>query len=364
MIYLLLLIAFVALFVFIILLDPYGLYRGRTEEKRLPYYTWHHYNALKQHKNVDLGLLGSSAINYYDKKTFLNHYKNIFFMGVESSNIKEHLAYGRLLFDKKPRKIIFFYTFYALNPARGFQLEFKPNMVKYNNFFIDVFYQYLNKRALKDSWHYFIHLMKQGSNNTKLFFNDGRRTQLHYLNRSNYVFDDVLADYIAAMSIDPHYYNSERFKNPDSLNQGFELIKQFKEDAENLGIELQFVATPVYRTTLALKYFMGLGETYERYREEMLKIGEYIDLNLDMAFVSDPQNWWDTHHTRRGEYLSRMIVNNLYLVNSNNLEETTRLLRPTEEEIARVEKILDEYKRWDYMKEKINKRIELVPPIQ
>ncbi|MDX1838003.1 hypothetical protein DIZ81_09705 [Legionella taurinensis] len=356
-------ILLISSFGFILVLDPYGLYRKNTEKKRLPYYTWYHYNFIKKVKEIDLGLLGSSAINYYSKEPFLKEANTVFFMGVESSNIHEHLAYGRLLFKKNPKKIIFFYTFYAMNPSRAFQPEFKANMVKNNNLLTDIYYQYLTPRLLKDLYHGFLIKLKRKPAKPQLFLSDGRRTQLHYLNRKDYEFDEVLADYLAAMSIDPHYYNSERFKQPDSIVPAFELVREFKEEAERMGIEMVFVATPVYRSTLALKYRLGLWDTYTRYRQEMLRIGEFYDLNLDFDLVTNKDNWWDTHHTRHGDYVSELIINKAYLVNQTNLESTTEQLKPVQKELDQVDALLTQYKRWDSMKERVNKRVQQTPPL-
>lgn len=354
---LLTLISLVAIYIVIILLiDPYGLFRGNTETKMIPYYTWHHYNSIKKFNKIDLALLGSSAVNYYSKNIFLPKYNQIFFMGIESSNIYEHLAYGRLLLEKKPKKIIFFFTFYSMNPSRRFQPEFNPLMLKYNNFLIDFWFQYLNLKAIK----HFFKLIKNKfilkKNHLQLFHKDGRRTQLHYLTRKDYSFEQTLKNYLAAMSIDPHYYNSSAFKEPDSLISGFKAIKEFKDELIKKGIEIEFVATPVFRATIALKYHMGLGNTYERYRQEMLKLGDFLDLNLDLDFVSNPENFWDSHHVRNGEHISKLILNKSYLITSDNIEKSTAKLRPSQEELNYVKFLLKNNENWDFIKKKVFER--------
>lgn len=348
---------------FVVVTDPYCLFGPYNVDKRLPFYTWCHYNFLKKFKKIDIGLVGSSAINYYSSSYFERRQKTPFFMGVESSNIYEHLRYGRLLLNKQPDELYFFYTFYSLNPSRANQPEFLEKMVMSNSLVIDFIYQYLNLRALMDSFIFWYKKVFGWNTKYQLFHHNGLRTQAHYLNRENYCFDKTIGDYFSAMSIDPHYYASKTFQNSDSILPGIEAIRAFKRDVEKQGIKMHFTSTPLYRLTIALIYESGLGETYENFRRKMAEIGPFVDLNLDLEFTSNPENWWDSHHARRGENVIDQVAAKEFLVDESNVEQTMKIVRPTEQERQQVRDILNNYPGWDDMNALIGDRIRKTPPL-
>lgn len=352
-----------AVITFILLTDPYCLLGRYNVDKRLPYYTWAHYNFLKKYKKIDVGLVGSSAINYYSSTHFDKQNKDSFFMGVESSNIDEHLQYGRLLLEKKPQQLFFFYTFYSLNPSRANQLEFNKLMVTHNHLLLDVLIQYVHPRAFGDSIIFWYKKVFGWKRKYQLFQANGLRTQAHYLNRENFCFDKNIADYFAVMSIDPHYYASRAFQDSGSILKGITKIEEFTRDAKALGIQMYHVSTPLYRLTIALIYHLGLGETYENYRRQMAAIGPFVDLNLNMEFTSDPQNWWDSHHARRGDKVIEDIVNQKFVVDLSNVEETNIELRPTQDEFKKVRQILEEYDDWPRMEQLVSDRVKHNPPL-
>lgn len=360
-----LVIIFLAILCFVLLTDPYCLLGKYNVDKRLPFYTWAHYNFLKKFESIDVGVVGSSAINYYSSSVFEQSGKSSFFMGVESSNIYEHLQYGRLLLSKKPRELFFFYTFYSLNPSRANQPEYNEFMVKNNNVFIDIVVQYCHPRAALDAVLFWYKKVFGWKNKYQLFNPNGLRTQAQYLNRDNYEFKKTIGDYFSAMSIDPHYYASEAFKKPDSILPGINAIQLFVNEVQKSEIEkLILVSTPLYRLTIALIYEMGLGDSYENYRREMAKIGPFVDLNLDLEFTRNPDNWWDSHHARKGDVVIEKTMQTEFLVDLNNVEETMGIVRPTDTEREQVRRILEDYPDWQTMKNTVRDRVRKTPPLR
>jgi len=337
--------------VFMIGVDPYFV-RSDSEilGKQIPYYPWFHYNVIRRHKKLDFAFMGSSQVNYFPIGDKYAPPARVFTMGIESSNIFEHIAYGKLLVDRRPNEIWFFITFYSLNPTRGNQSYFNEIVMNQHALALDILYQYFNKDAFHDAVHFVLNKESLQKKWVDQFRVDGTRTQKHYLSDVRYSFESTLADYLVWIDLDPRYYNSEVFRHPESLEAGLRAIQEFVHYAELHGVKVRIATAPVHRTDHALMYMKGLGETYEAFRQGLAEIRPFVDLDLNVEFTSRDENFWDTHHARRGQEVVKSLDDPRYLVTLQNVQSTSVFLRPTPLEIERVQTILKQYDKWDARK--------------
>lgn len=349
--------------IFMYRVDPYALLSPNESNKILPYPPLYSYNYIKHFKKIDFGFLGSSAINYYPIEKYYTGDVSRYSMGIESSNITEHIAYGKVLASKNPKEITFFITFYALNPARGHQNYFNSFVVSSNSLVVDFVDQYFDKKAFDAA----LLFLKNSANKNyvwkKAFNENGTRTQHTYLNNPDYNPEQIFADYLSYMSIDPRYYASETFKDPKSIFKGIDEIRSFCSYLKSKGIRIKLATAAEHRFNIALIYHLGLGETYEEFRRQLASIQPFYDLNLDTAFTSSMENFWDTHHVRRGDLVMKALKDELYLVNSQNVDNSLNQLRPTLEEIEKLKQILIGYNKWESTRKLLQDDLALTPAI-
>ena len=343
--------------------DPYVLIKPDYFKKILPYSPMYNYNFIRQYEKIDYGFLGSSAVNYFPIDYMYPGYANLYSMGIESSNISEHIAYGKVLAGKNPKEIVFFITFYALNPARGNQNYFHPLVVKMNNIVIDFVDQYFNNPAYDDAVEYRRRLNQDGVNWMKEFNPNGTRTQNSYRTDKNYNAEKTFQNYLSYMLLDPRYYGSHSFKKPESVNIGIGEIKEFRDYLKSKGVKLKIATAPEHRMNIALIYFAGLGETYEAFRRKLASVQPYYDLNLDTAFTSNIGNFWDTHHVRKGKKIIEDLNNDVYLMDSSNVDQYLPVIRPGEREINKLKLFLKNYKDWNKTREKLKEDLSITPPV-
>eukprot|EP00003_Mantamonas_plastica_P029831 TRINITY_DN715_c1_g1_i1.p1 TRINITY_DN715_c1_g1~~TRINITY_DN715_c1_g1_i1.p1 ORF type:complete len:388 (+),score=-67.79 TRINITY_DN715_c1_g1_i1:311-1474(+) len=341
---------------FMAIVDPYALVTNRLAGKILPNNHLYQYNYLKHKDTVQAGIVGSSAVNYFSLEAIFPNEKKTFSMGIESSNIHEHVAYGRLLADHGVKEVIFFVTFYALNPSRPNREYFTPWVVRSNNIFVDFFDQYFNKRAFFAALNY-LKKERNGTLPTVTFHPNGERNPTYYSEDADYSFDETIASYLAWESIDPEYHNSYSFKNPESLSKGIKAIKSFKDEMEARDISVRIVYAPTHRLVLALIYRNGLWETFQKSRRELAHLGNFSDLNLDVKFNNDDDNWWDTHHTRQGDAIGDMLVDKQFNLTEDMVDQTEEKIRPDSDLLARLDKIFETYPDWDKTNQKLEERI-------
>ena len=348
---------------FMFMVDPYVLVKTEYTEKQLPYNPMYNYNFIKHYDNIDYGFLGSSAVNYFPIEYLYPGNVKCYSMGIESSNINEHIAYGKVLASKQPKEIVFFITFYALNPARGPQNYFHPFVIDQNNIMIDFIDQYFNKGAYDDAIKYLKDIDNKENIWEQEFNANGTRTQNFYLKDKNYDSEKVFADYLSYMYVDPKYYASKTFEDPSSIKKGIEAIKQFCEYLRSKGIKIKLATAPEHRLNMALVYYSGLGKTYEEFRRQLASIQPFYDLNADTAYTSKTENFWDTHHVRNGYRVMNDLKSDTFLVNAQNVDELLECIRPTKAEMNRLVKILGEYKNWDKIMLDLKKELALTPQI-
>ncbi|MBL7912844.1 MAG: hypothetical protein JNJ41_17405 [Bacteroidia bacterium] len=342
-------------------IDPYFIVKPDYENKTLPYNPMYNYNLIKHYSKLDYGFLGSSAVNYYPIDSFYTTKNSSFSMGIESSNIYEHIAYGKVLASKQPKEIVFFITFYALNPSRGAQNYFHPFAVTQNNLVVDFIDQYFNSGAYLDAVKY---IKKENHSSWAKEFNpNGTRTQHVYLNDTSYNAEKVLADYLAYMYIDPRYYGSKTFENPAALKKGIEAIKDFRDYLTTKGIKMKLATAPEHRMNLALIYYSNLGKTYEEFRRQLATVQPFYDLNLDTALTSHNENFWDTHHVRKGIQVMNDLKTDTYLVNSKNVDRDLAVLKPSDKEMWKLKKMFSEYKDWKDQVKQLNADLSITPSI-
>jgi hypothetical protein len=345
-------ITLIALFIllafsaFMFISDPYALVSNNVAGKTIPYYPWYHYNFIRKVEKLDFAFVGSSQVNYFPIEKMYDETNKLFSMGIESSNIHEHTTYGKIVVHKRPKEVWFFVTFYALNPARENQKYFNELVMSANVLLIDFVYEYFHKNALIDAFYYIANRKMLVNNWTPQIKLNGTRTQRHYLDNPHYEFEKTLADYLSWISIDPRYYNSKTFRNPASIKDGLREIAEFKRYAEVNGVQVRFATAPVHRTDHALMYLMGLGKTYQTFREELAKISPFVDLDLDTDFTSNDANFWDTHHVRNGAPIINSLKSGKFLVTSANVKSTASSILPTSQELKKVQNILKEYDNW------------------
>ncbi len=317
---------------FQVYVDPYALVRPDLEYKQLPYPTYSSYNILKHANNLDVGFLGSSAVNYFD----LDHYqektgKQAYSMGIESSNIVEHVTYGRVLADAGVKEIVFFITFYALNPDRPQQAYFNKPVCLLNWLPVDVVHQYCNASAIKESFQV-LSRRRNGTAVTQQFLMNGSRTQRYYLDKKDYSFQKTVTAYVTALRAEEGYYGSVRFRDPDSIEPGIQQIRDYLAHLDKRGIRWRLASAPEHRSSISLIYEVGLGPTYERHREALASIAPFVDLNLDVELCSNDEAFWDTHHVRHGARVIDDLSRSDLVVTSENVHETAYRLRPSRHE--------------------------------
>ena len=330
--------------------DPYALLRPELEGKSIPYNTYYNYNLIRHRKAIDVGFLGSSAVNYFEHDRYSSTKLETYSMGLEGSNILEHTSYGRVLADAGAKEVVFFITFYALNPDRAPRPYFNKTICTLNFLPIDFIHQYGNWTAFKESLLY-LKRKSLGQKITQDFRLDGSRTQQNYLKQSEFAFEPNLAKYIAWLQFDSEYYGSANFCIPSSIDPGIDQIKEYLAFLERNGVRWRIVTAPLHRMAITLIYAQGLGSTFEYHREALADIGPYIDLNLDLEFCGSDVTFWDTHHVRDGARAIDNLQRSDLLVTRANVQVTAEKLRPSELEQSRLRALRNSYKEtWRNMR--------------
>lgn len=341
--------------------DPYALLSNDLRYKELPNFPLYQYNLIKPWEQLDAGFLGSSSVNYIPMQGLFPTDQKLFSMGIESSNIYEHVAYGRVLASKHPREIVFFVTFYALNPSRGNQTYFRPNVVAWHQTAIDFWAQYGNPQAVLDAWATLVRAWQHQPCQQE-FNVDGSRTQNFYKRDATYQFDKTVADYLSWLSLDPRYYASRTFRDPPSIAPGIQVIRDFRDELRRQGIRLRVVSCPEQRNSVVLLYAMGLGPTYEAYRKALADIQPFDDPNLDLALTATPGTYWDTHHVRQGWRVIDDLRLGRYRVTPDNVDQTSVALRPTPQEFADLKRRLTTYTDWPKTRQAVARDLKNNPP--
>jgi len=135
-----------------------------------------------------------------------------------------------------------------------------------------------------------------------------------------------------------HLYNSEEFKDPDSISQNMEHLRKMVGVCKENNIKIRLFITPVHSEHFDLIYKMGLGNTFEKWKRDLAKISEFYDFTGHSPITADAGWWIDSVHMipEGGNYVFERIYNQSgikdqdsfgALVTSSNIESHLKSLR-------------------------------------
>lgn len=229
----------------------------------------------------------------------------------------EYALYCMENFDIK--NIIITVDFFSYNPSLKPTPDFDKNRFK-NNTFYDYKKNLLTMDTLQLSFKTFNKYITD--NNQAIFLEDGSENHIfeakHLLNMSQLEKDKIFNNTLEGFAHEKQLYNSPEFKNPHSIDKSIHYLKLLVEKARSKNINFKLVILPIHMQQFKLIYSMGLGNTYEYWKRELVNISDYIDFTGYNFITNNRKYFRDSSHMLAS--LSPVVAQSIF--NEDDLNST------------------------------------------
>ena len=127
--------------------------------------------------------------------------------------------------------------------------------------------------------------------------------------------DSKIASGLKGYSSEKVLFNSEWFKNPNSIIDKFLLIENILDLAKKHDVKIIFYISPTYYEHLNLIYSLGLGNTYEFFKLRLSELTSYWDFNTLNSITTNKNHYWDNSHMR--EEIGTLLMKKMFELNTS-----------------------------------------------
>ncbi|QWR76879.1 hypothetical protein [Candidatus Magnetomonas plexicatena] len=258
-------------------------------------------------------MLGTSRMMVF-KPSDVEHYINMktYNLSLSGSNVYEQFNYFNYMVKNYDIKyVILSLDFFSYSPENKDKIGFNERRFKHGFLLSDFKDALFGLQSLKSS-------VDAVRNNiagkcAQINWTEGYSTwcekEKAVQEYGDVIIERDMKNSLKVFSTDPLGYNSEAFKNPDSINDNLLLLKRIVNTCKERGITLKLYISPIYKNQFDLIYAMGLGDTYEKWKYEIAQIADYYDFTGRNSVTSDKSLWWDTSHLKAqyGKYIFARI---------------------------------------------------------
>jgi hypothetical protein len=120
-----------------------------------------------------------------------------------------------------------------------------------------------------------------------------------------------ISEELKRLSSQKQHFNSEEFKNPDSINTELEALKEIIELCKEQNVELHIFISPTFSQLTDLIYNKGYQLSYHYFKTELSKYGSVYDFSGYNSITTDISNYIDGSHyqTKLAEFMFAKIFN-------------------------------------------------------
>ncbi|MBF0518126.1 MAG: hypothetical protein HQK92_00190 [Nitrospirae bacterium] len=258
-------------------------------------------------------MLGTSRMMVF-KPSGVQHHINMktYNLSLSGSNVYEQFSYFYYMVKNyNIRYVILSLDFFSYNPENKNKIGFTERRFKHGFLLSDFEAELLGLQSLKSS------IDTVRNNITRkcepINLSEGYSTwcekEKALQEYGDIIIQRDMKNSLRVFSTDPLGYNSEAFRNPDSINDNLRLLKRIVDTCKERRITLKLYISPVYKNQFDLIYAMGLSKTYEKWKYEIAQLSDYYDFTGRNTVTSNQNLWWDTSHLKSqyGKYIFARI---------------------------------------------------------
>lgn len=323
------LISIITVIIINVIIDPLGVFDSRkythlniTNNSVDNYQRIYKFYDLKRYKPSSI-ILGTSRGAILQANDFsLYTQDKVYNLSLSASTPYEQYEYASYCMENFDIKnIIITVDFFSYNPSLKPTPDFDNNRFK-NNILNDYKKNLLTIDALKLSFKTFIEYI--ADNKQATFLQDGSENHnleaKLLLSMPQLEKDERFINTLNGFAHEKQLYNNPEFKNPHSIDNSIYYLKLLVEKARSKNINFKLVILPIHMEQFKLIYSMGLGNTYEYWKYELVKISDYIDFTGYNPITNDRKYFRDSSHMLAS--LSPQISKRIFTQNDLNSSDT------------------------------------------
>ena len=294
-------------FVFNLLIDPYGYFQiveipriNANKSEVLSEYSTKYYYVKRAKPEVIM--LGTSRMLTHDPRDVGKYTGGrVYNLALSGSSMYEQYEYFKYVADRYPlRCVVIGLDFFSFNPENTGKTGFDEDRLK-GFYYKDYVNGLIGLEALKAS----VLTLKSNVLGSCMAVNydEGYQTwcsrEKAVKDSGEGVIERAMKSSLKTFSKDKEAYNSEKFRNPGSIERDMAFLSKIAQLCRERGIRLKVFISPIYAAQFDLIYAMGLGRTYEQWKTEVTKVVDYYDFTGRNSVTVDEHFWWDSSHIRK-----------------------------------------------------------------
>ena len=279
-------------------------------------------------------MVGSSRIGLFSKSEIEKYLSGTTFnMAMPGSNIEEQTQYMKYMINNyEIKNIIWGLDFYSFNPDLQNDSDFSynrlnPTLFLRNDFKIALLSLQTTKnsfKTLKDNL-----LINNNKVKTKKVIisiikstkkKKSTNPPLIVLSKEQIIqkTNDLLESYTKK------YFNSNKFKNPESILINIKKMKDIINLCEQKNVKLYIYTSPVQIKFINLYTKLGLKNTFQKWKIELSNITQYTDFCYSNSVTNNLYNFMDGSHIMPtyGEKIFSKVFNDTKINTSSDFGKT------------------------------------------
>ncbi|MDQ1328267.1 MAG: hypothetical protein QG641_1552 [Candidatus Poribacteria bacterium] len=253
---------------------------------------------IKRCKPTNL-MLGTSRIEALDPK-YLEKYiqGQTYNLGLIGANAYEQYRYLQYVVSNYDIKnVIWGIDFFSFNPEREPSLGFEEKRLENTYYFKDYFDSILSFTVLKNS---FLTLRDNVLRRKIVSYDytigsfidlspELRAKNISYIKKQ-------IALSLKSYASEKHFFNNLEFKNPSSISQNVKYMQEVFNICKSRNICLKVYICPIYSAHFDLIYKMGLGNTFEQWKRNIIQLADFYDFTGHNSITDDLKYYQDSSH--------------------------------------------------------------------
>ncbi len=294
-------------FLFNLVIDPYGYFQfvkaphiNSNKSEVLSEYSTKYY--FVKRAKPDVIMLGTSRMLTHDPRDVQKYTGGkAYNLALSGSNMNEQYEYFKYIVGNYPlRSVVMGLDFFSFNPENKNKAGFDKK--RFHGFY---YKDYVNGLIGLETFKASVLTLKNNMLGSCMAMNydEGYTT---WCSREKAVRDageDVIVramkSSLKTFSTDRAAYNSEKFREPGSIEGNLAYFREIVTICRSKGIMLKVYISPMYEAQFDLIYAMGLGEAYEDWKREIAHLVDFYDFTGRNSVTVNKELWWDSSHIRK-----------------------------------------------------------------
>jgi hypothetical protein len=253
-----------------------------------------------KHLNASTIMMGTSRIGFF-KYTYLEPYapRPIYNFAMAGGSIYEQTRYLEYIIKHTDVKtIVWAIDFFPFNPDKENETTFKDERLDQPVYINDYVVSLLNYRTFEKS----IQTVKTNFKHdyskelNRPYFEEAQYLPMQGQPYNQNEIKKHVCDTLNEYKNRTVFFKSTHFTNPHSIDPGIARLKYIIQLCKEKNIKCVFYTSPVYAAHIDLIYAIGLGNTFEYWKESLAKIQPYYDFSTYNSVTNNIMNFRDSAH--------------------------------------------------------------------